>query len=60
MDKWVLFLSFVTLVLCGFLFAYVLWVTGKVVGSYWIMLCYYFSLCYIVVQFIEKPSEARK
>lgn len=60
MNKPILATCFGLLILCGFMFAYTLSVTGKVFASYVLMAGYYSSLVYIMIQFIQKPNGGEK
>lgn len=44
MKDIILFLASLFLILCGFMFTYVLWVTNKVFQSYLLMIFYYISV----------------
>lgn len=56
MNKPLLSVCFAIMTLSGFMFAYIYLVTGLLLHSYAIMLGYYLSLGYIVIQFYEKPK----
>lgn len=64
MNKTYLFVSFMILILSGFMFSYVLYVSDKFLESYILMIFYYLSLGYmfgyILIPFIEKPKENKK
>lgn len=56
MNKPIIALSFIILILSGFMFSYLLKVTGKVIQSNVLMIFYYTSLAYILMQFTKKPT----
>ena len=57
MNKTFIVLSFIILVLCGFMFGVVLNQTGLILESYILMFSYYVSIMYILIQFMEKPKN---
>jgi len=57
MNKIILAVCFVILILCGFMFGYVLTQTHLFYQSYLLMVTYYLSVMYVLVQFIEKPKS---
>lgn len=56
MNKQLVGMCFIMLILSGFMFSYTLWVTGKIVQSIILIIAYYLSLIFILIQFIEKPK----
>jgi len=59
MNKMLLALCFMILILIGFLFVYVLKISDYTLDVYFLMVSYYYSLFYIMIQFIQKPKEER-
>lgn len=60
MNKYIMALSFTILILSGFLFSYVLSQTGLIWQTYWLLITFYLSLFYIMIQFIQKPNVELK
>ena len=60
MNKIILAVCFVILILCGFMFGYVLTQTHLYFQSMALMIAYYLSLVYVIVQFIENPKDVKK
>ena len=57
MNKTWIIVSFIILVLCGFMFGLILNNTGLILESYILMFSYYVSIMYILIQFMEKPKN---
>lgn len=59
-NRMLIAVCFIVLILCGFLFGYLFWVTEQVWNSWFLVGSYYLSLYIIMIQFIQKPTNHDK